>query len=388
MWSLKFVLFSVAVYFLNTLTYGNFNSSKIIARVTDYDSYRIPVGSSLMNISPKIDDLSNITFIVKWVEASSRHGLWLGNEKMGSVVYRAAEDHYFNGPVLRDGGVYFTLNKETSFGGIFHYKNSKLKTIIGNKDLKNTISVSNICFSNKEMFFRSKTWDGQLLQSFNGTLKTLFSDQNGISYFFGTSCSKSGVYFKGRVGKARQWGEDQPDVIFSYLNGSLEKQVEDQDANSVSLYKSFQNSVGSSVNNHLVFISTLLDGRKAVVLRDPIAGSDKVLVKEGEYNLKSIEYFRPSVNIHKTVVFRGIDTEGKRNIFAIKNDKLISVLRESDLVKTDRENAIILFRKKFPGISGSPALNNKNEIVSHVLLTTKDGEEFLGEAVYLSKILD
>lgn len=381
---MKIVFFILSVYFLNTLTYGNFNKSEIIARTSDNDGLHIPSSTDLSNITPVIDDQGNISFIGKWVGAEAKHGLWLGNSNGGSFKFFVNDSQFLTTPVLHKGESYVGLNNETQFLGVFRV-GEQSQQVINPKDIKEVVGMNSLCFSKDHLYMRSKTWEDQMIMKFNPKtkgIKTIEKTGESLSYIFNLSCHQHGVVYKGREGTPGNYDDTQPDLIFK-IEKEREIVVRDVDSSSDSRHKRFQNSVGTSKSGAIVFTSTLTNGKKAIF--KIVKGKEIEVIQEGQFNLKQIEYFKPQINNNELVAFRGIDTDGKRNIFAIQDGVLKSLVREGDLMRTDRENAIVLDRKGWPGISGGFSLNNKNEIVYHVLLTTKDGSEAIGRAIYKNK---
>ncbi|MCP4914020.1 MAG: hypothetical protein GY909_12990 [Oligoflexia bacterium] len=381
---MKIVFFILSVYFLNTLTYGNFNKSEIIVRTSDNDGFNLPSSTDLSNITPVIDDRGNITFIGKWVGAEAKHGVWLGNSQGGTFQFYVSDSQFLTTPILFNNESYVGLNNETQFLGVFKVGKSNVQ-IIDPKDIKEVVGMNSLCFSKEHLFLRAKTWDDQMILKYDPiskTINTIEKTGESLSYIFNLSCFDKGVAFKGREGVPGNFDDDQPDLIFK-IEKSKQVVVQDIDSSDNSRHKRFQNSIGTSSTGIIVFTSTLLNGKKAIF--KIVDGKEEKIIEEGDFNLKQIEYFRPQVNNNGLVAFRGIDIGGKRNIFAIQDGVLKSLVREGDLMKTDRENAIVLDRKGWPGISGGFTLNNNNEVVYHVLLTTKDGSEAIGRAVYKNK---
>lgn len=190
------------------------------------------------------------------------------------------------------------------------------------------------------------------------------------------------MVYKGREGTSGNYDDMQLDLIFK-IEKEREIVVRDVDSSSDFCHKRFQNSVGISKNGVIVFTSTLTNGKK--VIFKIVRGKEIEVIQEGQFNLKQIEYFKLQINNNEFVAFCGIDIDGKRNIFAIQDGVLKSLVREGDFMRTDCENAIVLDWKGWSGISGGFSLNNKNEIVYHVLLTTKDGSEVIGCVIYKNK---
>ena len=71
------------------------------ARVTGFDGFNLPAGSSFSSGTPDIDDLGLVAFRLIGVGPTAIGGMWVGTHGSGAIVYQAANDL----PVITDPGI-------------------------------------------------------------------------------------------------------------------------------------------------------------------------------------------------------------------------------------------------------------------------------------------
>ncbi len=366
-------------------------NAKLIARSTTYDGYSIPAQSFLSNISPKINNHGDISFMVYTFDNVLSKNLYYkkANEELGRIVYTAPKELYVSDPSMNDNGlVAFHQYDEGINDGIFIYdSNVDLTNLIVSPKLNEEEQFRNIILSEQgKIGFRATDFNGQ--KSFyiheNGRSKNIVKVGEGISYLFTPTFLGEKLISKVRLGSPRQLSESRPDEIRSWdIKGMMSVLTKDHDSTKTSLITSFNNSVGTS-GSYISFIAKDEKGRSTLYLQK--GENISIITQEGKNGISSLEYFTPAVNDLGQVAFRAKDSQGHRSIFFSNGSNIKRLLGEADLLKTDRETAKIYSHKKNPGLSGGISLNNKGEIVFHCLLMTKNDEEALGEAVYLYKV--
>ncbi len=139
---------------------------------------------------------------------------------------------------------------------------------------------------------------------------------------------------KARVGAAGVFGDSQPDEIRVWnTDGSSVLIAEDVDSDPMSVYDTFDNSVGLTDTGWVSFTSNLVGGGRGVFLSD---GTTTVeIAREGVGGVGSIEFFSSEVNSAGVVAFRAFDSMGLRAVWAGDGVSLAKVATEHDLVETD-----------------------------------------------------
>ncbi len=108
------------------------------------------------------------------------------------------------------------------------------------------------------------------------------------------------------------------------------------------------------------------------------------VAREGEGGVASLEYFAPQANFRGEVLFRGIDFEGKRNIFfwSPSQKNPISLMRQGQKVVLNDGVARVIDREKWPAFSGRPCLTDSGNIFVHAVLESLDGSKNKGSGIF------
>lgn len=184
-----------------------------------------------------------------------------------------------------------------------------------------------------------------------------------------------------RVGNKKDWGDQFPDqILLINIGGGTRIVAEDQKTNPASPYAGFNNSVALSEKGHVVFVSLDNKRRKSLVL--DTNGVHTYIATEGENNISEIEMFAPQVNSRGHVLFRAKDAQGKRGIYLADTNEIRRVVGEGDELPTDMGPAKIPSRPYFPAFGGNVRLNDHDEIVFYVILSSAIGGQDWGSGVY------
>jgi len=390
---MKILLVSLLILLMSSAFAGKLiKNAKLIARANDYDGFNLPAQSMLSNITPVINNRGDISFMAYTFDGKLNKNLFIKkyNESEGRIVYTASNELYISKPALNNEGfIAFHQYNEGVNDGIFLYNSNddSLNLTIDPK-LGDEVQFRDIDLSEKgKIGFKATNDKGERsFYIYNGLeSKQVIKEGNGLSYLFTPAFYGESLMAKVRLGKTRQWSESRPDEVRAWsLDGKTKILAKDIDSISTSQFRSFNNSIASSINNKLAFVAIGSKGKRALYLQEN--GSAKLVVQEGEQGVTSLEYFKPSVNSLGHIAFRAKDSSGHRSIFFYNGKNIRKLISEGNLLETDRETAKIYQHVKNPGLSGGISLNNNGQIVFHCLLMTKNDEEALGEAVYLLQV--
>jgi len=149
-------------------------------------------------------------------------------------------------------------------------------------------------------------------------------------------------------------------------------------------------SVAPALNNRgqVAFIAwdKLPDGRTPVGVYLWDGGSLKKLARNGEGDIREVEFFPPDINDDGLVAFRAVDAAGLRAVWVGDGQTLRRVVREHDLVKSDLGPARIdQETPSNPVFGGSVSINAAGDVcVTAGLAPPDDDQEEWGTAVFVA----
>jgi len=379
--------------------------SELLARTNGGGAYNMPAYSLMGNTSPSINDQGDVAFKMlsggfdQNVDHSEQSAIWLKSSKEidGRAVYFAPKEKMIGDPeVLNNGDVLFTLFNEVSNDGlfIFEVKNQAAKNIFAAKNMA-SLSYAQATEGNGFSFRTTDTESNRMYFEWHANkLTEVVDEDHGYSYLFGPSVSKYSQWlFKARLGEKFDYSEEAPDQIillspqFTALGEKSYKKTvlaQDSDADSLSPYKSFDNSPAITHAGFAVFTATLKDRTRVIVaVKD---GKHFIAAQEKMNGLAKIEMFSPKINDNGLVVFRAISDQGLRGIYLSNpfsaTPEIKKLVAEGDLIMADSGMAAILKRDQFPGFGGNVDINNNNEIVFSTVLATENQKYIYGAAIY------
>jgi hypothetical protein len=366
---------------------------ELIARANDHDGHQLPNQSFLSNITPIINNSGDIVFqFITYENGFLERAIWYkkSTEVTGRVVFRVSGEKYLSTPSMVDNGD-FVFNLYSSSAPLGVYKYASMSTTVNlliDPEDHSYRQYSNVTLGEDgNVIFRGSSFSGkQSLVKFSNSfgMKKLFKVGNGASFLFGPNFNKNNlIVSKVRMGELGEWDESMPDEILVWdLSGNKKVIAKDRDSDPNSIFLGFFNSVGVSSSGKIVFIARLEHKKSGLFIASKLGHITQVAI-EGQGPLAKIEQFAPHINRQGLVAFRGIDTNGKRQIFTVKNGQITANIGEDDVVTTDRETGRILFRDGYPGFGGGISINDKSQVLFNCLITGKNRESSLGSGIYL-----
>lgn len=358
---------------------------ELIARASQGNSFNVPDVSYFQDVTPSLNDNNEIAARILSFEDRVISGVFLFKKGKITIPYISpSEDLSVSDVHLNNKGVVsFYLNGDGFAEGLYKFNTqnnqvTKLLDTASEKlfglsgaytdDAGNTYirTVNN----NSEREFLKFSHDG--LEK-----KVLLSEKtDGISYLFNPIVSNSGHYIvKARLGEKGEWAEERPDVLYGNENFGQAISVRhyDHDFKKDSSLLGFRNSAGVSDLGDIAYVALNDEKKFSLYL------NDVELLREGELDISSIDYFAPRVNMRGEVAFRYTDKAQRKVIGLISDGKLSIVAREGDLVESDLKTAQIT------SFHGAMDLNNKGRITFVATLYSKNKETYLGHGLFLTK---
>ena len=371
-----------------------FNSSRLIARASLNDGYALPAASILGIADIKINNRGDVAFDVDVLGGLDLSAIWFTPHMgEGSAVYRSSiADRLLTDPGLNNKGD--LVFSQFDFGindGVFKYDAiARSVTLVLRPGTDTALSFPAINDVGTILTRATNDAGDRSFRLLRGTTVTELAREGVVgpqgktaSYLFTPVLNNQGfVAAKVRLGERGQVDESQPDEIRLWRpDGTYEIVAQDINAQPASLFLRFGNSVSLSDSKHVAFVATISGDRQGVFLFGE--GKVKAIAIEGQGELEAIEAFSPMVNSKGLVVFRGRLKSGKSAIFKADWNAFKVVVKQGDLVPSDLETAKIYDREDNQGFIGTPSINDSGVIAFHAGILSKDGERFLGQAIYV-----
>lgn len=366
----------------------------LVARANQNDGFGLPAGTILGIADVKINNRGDVAFDVDVLGATEKAAVWLAPKgEEGRIAFRSTVDgRLISDPGLNNKGD--LVFSQFDFGvtdGIFKYdSNARSTSVIIRPELNQAFSFAAINDIGTVLTRVIDAGGDRNYKLVNGGVsKTIalegIKDSQGVtlSYLFRPVLNNQGfVAAKVRRGERGQVDETQPDAIRLWKpDGSYEVVAVDIHGQASSLFLAFGNSVGISDAKHVVFTATVSGDKQGIFLFGE--GKVKALAIEGQGDLEALEAFAPVVNSKGLVAFRGRLKSGKSAIFTADWNGFKPVVKQGDLIASDVETAKIYDKEDNQGFVGGLSINDSGFIAFHAGILSKDGERFLGQAIYV-----
>ena len=360
----------------------------LIARADSFQSYRLPLVSYLSNATITQNNVGDVAFtFITIIEDEVRVCVWHSPKESnkGKIIFTAKVGNIISDPSINDqGDIVFSEYNDTTVEAIYKYEPSTenlVKKYIPKKYISardpRVNSFGDILFRTSEFSSNKKV----LLLRDNIFTELVSMDNSIYSYLFTANFNgDNSIVLKTRLGSRGQYNEERPDQIrrFNFSNES-NILVEDYDSNNISSFSKFNNTIASNHrSSNFSFIAKSTDGKRS--LFRSINGKVEKVLSEGEHNIKTLEYFAPSINISGNIAFRAISNDSKRSIFWTDGSQVKKFITQGDLIDSDVTTARI-HASKGPTFGGGITINDLDEVVFLAKIFTKNIEKDLGSAV-------
>lgn len=361
---------------------------QIQARVSGFDGFNLPIGSSFSSGTPAIDDQGTVAFRLIGVGFTSIGGMWVGANGSGGVAYQAANDS----PVITDPGV---------AAGVVVFDQY---TLAGSQGLRrHTVLTGQTAVAIQPggpigiTFFGSAQVlnDGRI--GFRATIGSSgyahVLHSSGVStVIVGTPVAQPGSPFSflftpsfnqaGHVASKVQRAAGGNEIRIFRGDGTSTLIASDSGALPGSPYAGFDNSVALNNAGAVAFIASLGSGVRGVFLSTGTSATEIARTQAGQLN--EIEFFAPAASDTGLVAFRGRDGSGKRSIFVGNGTELVRVVGDGSPMPSDLGDAQIGRPDTSPVFGGSPRMNSRGDIVFGCSITPLGNTSgSWGSAVYV-----
>jgi thioredoxin-related protein len=341
---------------------------ELVARTSFVNGHNMPRASFFTNNNPAFNNKGDIAIKLQTVKGEALQGVWFN----GEVKFVSKPGRYLTQVALNNKSEFvFGEFNEGRYFGVLKYDGSELKKYLKPGGPLMLMDYQSISLNDRgTMLTRSSDINGEqiiALISSEGQMKKIISQHSQIrdhfvSYLFPPALNnKDIVSVKLRYGLEGEIQNERPDVVRIFKSQTQSKIVAfDNDANETSKLLKIRNSVDVNDNN-FTLIAADLSEEEALFVHD---GTKLWRVATTKHrNLRVIEFFSARLNNKNNIVFRGIDGKGRRAIFFTNGRALKKVATEKQIVQTDKGPAFLYYSDEHPAFGGSPALNDKNEVV-------------------------
>lgn len=338
-------------------------------------------GDTMSGASPAVNDAGQIAVRVNVAANSQGHGLWVGDEQGGEVVFELGDDldsDFMSSSVDINGlgEAVFERSQTSSDNGLWVYDSATGETVRATTQPVGTSNWSSPRIDDDGIIgFRAGFGTGHAFYSVDPATNDvkMHAAENSVDpspWFFLFTPS----YGNGRTITAKVWRTDEgnPEEIRRFADdGTSELLAETTATDPGSQFSGFNNSVGINEVGDVAFVAGIAGGGRGVFLYTA-GGIVEIAREEPGGPVTEIEFFAPDVNDAGLVVFRAFDENGDRAVWIGDGVELIKIARRGDTVETsiglaqiNRPDSDIVF-------GGNPAINDDGTVVFSADLVAAD----------------
>ena len=371
-----------------------YTEHQLQARSNFSGAFNLPDGAFFANITPKVNGAGVVAFDLDVVPGGDADALWIGGGGRGQIVYTSPEGSLLSGvDVNADGVVVFEQIFSAQDGLWLFDPQVGSAAFETSQPLGASFWTASQIDSMGRIGYRAAFGPDHAWVSYDGTatpavhaVEAALDPGSPFSFLFTPSFDgQRRIAGKARYGPAGQVGEDRPDrIVRVESDGDVTVLAEDADADVLSPYSSFDNSVGVTSDGRVAFVATLVAGSRCVFLTDGI--DTTTIATEADPEVSEIEFFAPAVNDAGVVVFRAVDEAGLQVILAGDGTGLTPVIREHDLIETDLGTARVDQHDASPVFGGGPWINELGHVAFAAGLTPPDDNQIeWGSGIFVAR---
>jgi len=354
-------------------------SLELQVRSNIVDGFNLPPNSSFNSKTPSLADSGQVAVSLGVVGGDvDTVGLWLGGSSAGSVVWSDNSGAFISDCSLNNAGLaVFPLGFASPDGLYFYDDAGATSGLLTNKPIGSSAWTGAEVNATGQTGFRASfsgqyawvSFDGETSPPYHALVVGL--DPASPYWYLYTPSFNDQRLIAGKTSLATDHDADQ--IIVCDSLGDCTVLVEDADADPVSPFSSFGNSVSLTNTGWVAFNAGLVGGGSGVFLTD---GSTTVAIATTAMpEISSIDAFAPRANDHGQVVFRAVDGAGLMAVFVGDGQDLVKVVTEHDLVPTDLGEGRIDQHDSSVVFGGAPDINNAGDVAFHGTLTPADNNQ-------------
>ena len=363
------------------------------ARVSGFDGFNLPTGSSFSSGTPDIDEQGIVAFRLIGVGLTGIGGMWVGANGTGGIVYQAANaDPVVTDPGIAAGAVVFDQYTLPGSQGLRRYSILTGQTSVA---IQPGGAIGVTYFGSPQVLD-----DGRI--GFRATIGSsnyahVIHSAGTSTVIVGTPAAQPGSPYSflftpsfnqaGHVASKVQRAAGGNEIRIFRIDGTSTLIASDTAAAPSSPYTSFDNSVALTSTGAVAFIASLGGGVRGVFVSNGTTTTEIARTQAGQLN--EIEFFAPAASETGLVAFRGRDGAGKRAIFVGDGTDLVRAVGDGSPMPSDLGDAKIGRPDTSPVFGGNPRMNARGDLVfgcSIMPLGSSAGT--WGSAVYVLRAKD
>lgn len=362
-------------------------------------AFRLPGNYFFSGENIALNDHRQVSFHLS-VTTGDFHSVWFGEPNEfdginGSIVYDSPDDAFLSNTTINNQGVVVWEEADSTTDGVYAYNsNTGVAAFLMNRPLGCSDWGTPIINDAGQVGFRGRintsngyfSWDPAApAQVAEHAFEIGLDPLSPFSFLFTPSFNNNRqIASSARLGPGTA-GSNPDEIRVWNPDGSSILIAQDDDADPMSPYASFDNSPALNNLGQVAFVATLFNGERGVFLSD--GASTITIALESTSEVSDIEFFGPDVNDNGLVTFRAFDDNGLRAIWVGDGNTLTRVVTEHDILPSDLGPARVDQNVvSSPVFGGAPAINNNGDVAFNCGLTPPDDNQVeWGSGVYVAR---
>lgn len=362
-------------------------------------AYQVPGSWFFSGETIGLNDAGDVAFRLS-VTSGDFAALWLSTSaNPNHIAYQSPSGSTISTPTINNSGLVGFEQQFSAANGVYRYDPvTTMTTLFTNRPLgASGWSGARINNSGHAGFRAAFAGSGNAFVSSSGEAFPPFhaaevgvDSMSPYSFLFTPAFNNNRqIAGKLRLGGPGVIGESQPDEIRIFnTDGASTLIARDRDADAMSPYARFDNSVSVNDSGWVAFTASLHpfpSGGRGVFLSDGVTTLTIAMTTGVGSPVSDIEFFGPAVNNAGLVAFRAFDTSNLRAIWVGDGATLSRVVTEHDILPSDQGPARVDQNDSSPVFGGGPSINASGDVAFNCALAPPDNNQIeWGTGVYVA----
>lgn len=358
-------LFNFSLLFLSFSTIAA--KPELVLRYSDNDAWRLPAGQFCFNNTP-VSYLGDI--YLRCGDGEVEKLFKISNSQV-SAVFQSENGYKISDPILAPEGLIWSEYAEGGTRGIYRLHQQQVQKI----NYKPQGMIDGLAQVGEDKYiFRWRNFDGDQFVTSWKNIGEQWNDHPERAFAFTPFATQGQLAYKIRLNTL---DEKSPDLLYWWKDlHSAPLVLSDKDADATSVWQSFRNTVALS-GSSMIFMGRLKDGSDALAMMN-LEGKVEILAQTGMEGPKELDYFSPSINKKQMIIFRGVTQDGARALFLWRYGRLTTILRQGDVVHTDKGIARIDYSNPTAIFMSAPYIDESKVLVQTALVDIDDPKTLIG----------
>ena len=358
-------LFNFSLLFLSFSTLAA--KPELVLRYSDNDAWRLPAGQFCFNNTP-VSYLGDI--YLRCGDGEVEKLFKISNSQV-SAVFQSENGYKISDPILAPEGLIWSEYAEGGTRGIYRLHQQQVQKI----NYKPQGMIDGLAqVAEDKYIFRWRNFDGDQFVTSWKNIGEQWNDHPERAFAFTPFATQGQLAYKIRLNTL---DEKSPDLLYWWKDlHSAPLVLSDKDADATSVWQSFRNTVALS-GSSMIFMGRLKDGSDALAMMN-LEGKVEILAQTGMEGPKELDYFSPSINKKQMIIFRGVTQDGARALFLWRYGRLTTILRQGDVVHTDKGIARIDYSNPNAIFMSAPYIDESRVLIQTALVDIDDPKTLIG----------